>query len=206
MSAWLVARGEGAATLAPGGTLGGSQAGLRVAFRPFADRPVALFARASRPLQTRGAEAALGVEVQPFARLPVRAAIEQRIALEDGAAEGTALSLIGGFDDVALAGGFRLNGYGQAGIIGLNRRAGFADGAVSAARPVAAWGDTELLLGAGDMGRSAARPCAARYRPARRAAAADRRRARPAGGGMARARRGRCPADSGPALTIGTDF
>lgn len=148
VSAWLVARGEGAATLAPGGTLGGSQAGLRVAFRPFAAQPVALFARTSRPLQTRGAEAAVGVEVQPFARIPVRAAIEQRVAIEDGAAEGTALSLVGGIDDVGLAGGFRLSGYGQAGIIGLRRRAGFVDGAASVTRPVASLGDTELLLGA----------------------------------------------------------
>lgn len=206
VSAWLVARGEGAATLAPGGTLGGSQAGLRVAFRPLADRPVALFARASRPLQTRGTEAALGVEVQPFARLPVRAAIEQRIALEDGAAEGTALSLIGGFDDIALAGGFRLNGYGQAGVIGLNRRAGFADGAVSAARPVAARGDTELLLGAAIWG--AAQPGLARLDIGPRAElrlpiASERVRV-----GVEWRERvaGDARPNSGPALTLGMDI
>jgi hypothetical protein len=205
-SAWLVARGEGAATLAPGGTLGGSQAGLRVAFRPFTDQPVALFARASRPLQSRGAEAAVGIEVQPFARIPVRAAIEQRVAIEDGAAEGTALSLVGGIDDVGLAGGFRLSGYGQAGVIGLRRRAGFVDGAASVTRPVAAWGDTELLLGAGIWG--AAQPGLSRLDIGPRAElrlpiASERVRL-----GLEWRERiaGNARPGSGPALTLGADF
>lgn len=206
VSAWLVARGEGAATLAPGGTLGGSQAGLRVAFRPFADQPVALFARASRPLQTRGTEAALGVEVQPFAHIPVRAALEQRFALEDGAAEGTALSLVGGIDDIALAGGFRMSGYGQAGIIGLRRRAGFIDGAASVTRPVAAGEDIELLLGAGMWG--AAQPGLSRLDIGPRAElrlpiAGERVRL-----GVEWRERiaGNARPGSGPALTLGADF
>lgn len=206
VSAWLVARGEGATTLAPGGTLGGSQAGLRVAFRPFADQPVALFARASRPLQTRGTEAAVGVEVQPFAHIPVRASLEQRVALEEGAAEGSALSLVGGIDDVGLAGGFRLSGYGQAGIIGLRRRAGFVDGAASIARPVASWEDIELLLGAGIWG--AAQPGLSRLDIGPRAElrlpiVGERVRL----GAEWRERvAGNARPGSGPALTIGVDF
>jgi hypothetical protein len=206
VSAWLVARGEGAATLAPGGTLGGSQAGIRAAFRPFATQPIALFARASRPLHARGAEAAVGVEVQPFARIPVRATIEQRVAIEDGAAEGTALSLVGGIDDVGLAGGFRLNGYGQAGIIGLRRRAGFVDGAASVTRPVASRGDSELLLGAAMWG--AAQPDLSRLDIGPRAElrlpiAGERVRL-----GVEWRERvaGNARPGSGPALTIGADF
>lgn len=205
-SAWLVARGEGSATLAPGGTLGGSQAGLRIAYRPLRDAPVALFARVSRPLQTRGAEAALGGEAQPFARIPVRAALEQRFAIEDGAAEGTTLSLIGGFNDVPLAGGLRLDAYGQAGIIGLRRRTSFVDGAASITRPIAAWGDTELLLGAGVWG--AAQPGLSRFDIGPRAelrVPIARRRVRL---GLEWRERvaGDARPDSGPALTLGADF
>lgn len=206
VSAWLVARGAGDATLAPGGTLAGSQAGVRVGWRPLRGEPVALFARASRPLQTQGAEVAFGVEVQPLKLVPVRAALEQRFALEDGAAEGTALSLIGGVSDVRLAGGLWLDAYGQAGIIGLSRRAGFVDGAASIVRPVASSGGTELRLGAGLWG--AAQPGLSRLdigpRAELRLPIANRRvrlglewRERVAGN----ARPG-----SGPALTLGTDF
>lgn len=206
VSAWLVARGAGDATLAPGGTLAGSQAGLRIGWRPRPGQPVALFTRASRPLQTKGAEVALGVEVQPLERVPVRAALEQRFALEDGAAEGTALSLIGGVSDVRLAGGLRLDAYGQAGIIGLSRRAGFVDGAASIVRPVASWGETDVRLGAGLWG--AAQPGLSRLdigpRAELRLPIAGRRvrlgvewRERVAGNARP---------DSGPALTLGADF
>jgi len=50
--------------------------------------------------------------------------------------------------------------YGQAGIIGLRRRIGFVDGAASVTRPIASWGDTEILSGAGVWG--AAQPGLAR--------------------------------------------
>lgn len=205
-SAWLVARGEGNAALAPGGTLGGSQAGLRVAYRPLRDAPVALFARVSRPLRMRGAEAALGIEAQPFARIPVRAALEQRFALEDGAAEGTALSLIGGVGEVPLAGRWRLDAYGQAGIIGLRRRIGFIDGAASITRPIASWGDTDLLLGAGLWG--AAQPGLSRFDLGPRAEVRvpiARQRVRL---GLEWRQRisGNARPGSGPTVTLGADF
>ncbi|RHW17737.1 hypothetical protein D1610_09935 [Sphingomonas gilva] len=206
VSAWLVARGEGSTALAPGGTLGGSQAGLRASWRPIRSAPAALFWRMSRPLRTRGAEAALGVEVQPFARIPVRAALEQRFALEDGAAEGTALSLVGGVGDVPLAAGFRLDAYGQAGIIGLHRRIGFADGAASVMRPVAAWREVDLALGAGVWG--AAQPGLSRLDVGPRAELRlpiARRRVR-LGIEWRQRVAGNARPDSGPALTLGTDF
>lgn len=206
VSAWLVARGEGSTALAPGGTLGGSQAGLRASWRPLRSAPVALFGRVSRPLRMRGAEAALGVEVQPFARIPVRAALEQRIALEDGAAEGTALSLVGGVGDVPLAGGFRLDAYGQAGIIGLRRRIAFADGAASVMRPVATWREVDLALGAGVWG--AAQPELSRLDVGPRVELRlpiARQRVR-LGIEWRQRVAGNARPDSGPALTLGADF
>jgi hypothetical protein len=205
-SAWLVVRDNGAATLAPGGTLGGSQAGLRIAYRPLRDAPVALFGRLSRPLQTPGAEAAIGIEAQPFAAIPVRAAIEQRFALEQGAAEGTAVSLVGGVSDVRLPAGLLLDGYGQAGVIGWRRRAAFADGAVSISRPVASLGRTDLLLGGGVWG--AAQPGVSRLDVGPRAELRF-----PVGSQRVRLSAewrqriaGNARPRSGPALTLGTDF
>lgn len=177
-----------------------------MAWRPIADVPLALFGRVSRPLRASGAEAAIGIEARPLADLPVRVALEQRFALERGAAQGTAVSVIGGVSDVALPGGFKLDGYGQAGIIGLRRRAAFIDGSATVARPVASFGSADILLGAGVWG--AAQPGLSRLDVGPRAevrlpVAGQRIRL----GAEWRERIvGNARPGSGPALTIGADF
>lgn len=204
-SAWLIARDGGRATLAPGGVIGGSQAGVRVAYRPVERSSLALFGRVSRPLGDEGTEAAVGAEIQPIAAVPIRAALEQRVALESGAAEGTALSLVGGIDGVRIAGGLVMDGYGQAGIIGLRRRTGFVDGAARVMRPLVRDG-VGLAVGGGVWG--AAQPGAARLDIGPRV------EVRPLIGGERyrlgiewRERvAGNARPGSGPALTLGADF
>lgn len=202
-SAWLVARGG--AGLGPqgapqGGQLGGSQAGARLALA-LGDR-LALAARLATPLGAAGAEAAAGVEWRPVRG--VRLIAEQRLAIDPGGG-GPALGVAGGFGPRALR-GFRLEGYGQAGVIGRGAGVYYLDGAARIERRLLRAGHAELALGAGAWG--AAQSGAERLDlgpslgvtlplgPRRSRLTLD-WRARVAGGAA--------PA-SGPALTLGADF
>lgn len=202
-SAWLLARGGSNGTLS-GGQLGGSQAGVRIAYAIGEARRLALTARLSAPISGRGKEAALGVEWKPT-RLPIRIIAEQRFVLDDGRG-GPTIGAIGGFGPRPIAAGFDLETYGQAGAIARDGIEGFVDVASRITRPVVKVGGMRFDLGAGAWGsaqRSAARfdvgPSVGIVVPI------DRRtirlnldwRQRVAGN----ARPG-----SGPALSIGSDF
>ena len=158
-SAWLVARGG--AGIAPGGLggqLGESQAGARIAYLVDRRHRIALAARVTTPLGRGLREAAVGVEWQPT-RLPVRLVAEQRFAI-DGGRGGPALGVVGGVGPVALPLAFRLEAYGQAGVIRRAATEPYADGAARVAHPLAAIGGVRVDLGAGAWGgaqRGAAR-------------------------------------------------
>lgn len=157
-SFWLIARsGEGLGQGPLGNQLGGSQAGLRLAYALDRERRLALAARFASPLSGPGREAAIGLEWQPT-RAPVRLVAEQRFAI-DGGGGGPSLGVVGGIGPVALK-GFRLEAYGQGGVIGRGRGVGFVDGAVRVERRVARAGSAELLVGGGAWG--GAQPGAAR--------------------------------------------
>jgi hypothetical protein len=154
VSAWLLVRDDpGGPALAPGGTLGGSQAGARISYR--LGGGFALSARAYLPLRrTAGAEAAAGLDWRPFAEVPVGILAERRQGLGREGRSAFALTLHGG-GSVALPRGLRLDAFGQAGLVGTRSRDLFADGAVRVAAPV---GRLEIAAGA----RGAAQPGAAR--------------------------------------------
>ena len=202
-SAWGIARGGGVSQ-ASGGQLGGSQAGVRVTYALGESRRIALAARLSTPLAGRGAEGAIGLDWQPT-RLPVHALVERRFAL-DGGRGGTMLGVIGGFGPAAIAGAVTLEGYGQAGGIVRDGVEGFIDGALRVAHPVAERGKVRLDVGFGAWGgaqRGAARfdvgPSLGVVVPvgdkAVRLTADWRQRIA-----------GDAHPDSGPALSIGTNF
>ena len=156
VSGWLVARGGGVPGVAPGSQLGGSQAGVRV--DRAVGRGLAMTARVAAPLQGRGAELSPGLAWQP-GRLPLRAVVEYRIAL-DGGDSAPAIGISGGVSDLSLAAGFRLEGYAQAGAIARREVEGYADGAVRVARPLATLDRVRVDLGLGAWGakqRDAAR-------------------------------------------------
>ena len=145
-SGWLALRqGNGIGT-APGGQLGGSQAGVRIAYLVDPRRHIALFARVVTPLSGPGREASVGVEWQP-SRAPLRLVAEQRFAL-DGGQGGQGLGLVAGVD-AEMPGGFRLESYGQAGAIRRARVEPYADGAARATHPIPG---TRVALGAGAWG------------------------------------------------------
>ncbi len=162
-SFWLVARdGRGVGASLSGSQLGGSQAGARLAYALGSARRVSIVGRLASPLAGSGQEGAVGVEWRPT-RLPVRLVAEQRIGI-NGAAGGPSLALVGGIGPVPIGRGFRLESYGQAGIIGrdIGRGGviGYADGALRVNRHVAVIGGSSIDLGAGGWG--AVQPGAAR--------------------------------------------
>lgn len=157
-SGWLVMRAGTGLGAAPGGSqLGGSQAGLRLAYALVPEQRLAGFARMVAPLRGKGAEASLGLDWQPT-RAPVRLVVEQRFGL-DGISGGPGIGLVGGYDG-PIAPGFQLESYGQAGAIRRRRTEPYADGAVRATRLLVADDRMKLALGGGAWGaaqRDAAR-------------------------------------------------
>ena len=142
MSAWALLRGKPGDLLGPnslstnGATLGGSQAGARVTYwvRP----GLAASLRTSTPLGgARGGEVALGVRYQPFRTIPIAVTAERRQRFgRAGGRNDFALFLEGGLYDRPLPAGFRLDAYGQAGVVGLGTQDLFGDGAVTFTRPL----------------------------------------------------------------------
>lgn len=198
-SAWVHSRGGDAPALAPGGLLGGSQAGAGIAYQ--ISPAVLLTARASAPLRrTAGAEAAVGVEWKPLPAVPLRLLAERREAVGRDGRSAFSVTLHGGVGDVPLPGGFRLDAYGQAGAVGARSRELFAELSGRAARPVGAG----VSVGAGAW--AAAQPGAARFDigpsatlrlPKLHASLSADWRFRVAGGASP---------GSGPALTLWKDF
>ena len=131
--------------LASAGALGGSQAGMRLTWRPFGS--VGIHARASSALMPQGrssqalagGEGAFGISWQPLGSVPIRMSAERRQRLGPamgGGRNAFAAYAEGGLYDRALPLGLRLDGYGQAGVVGWNSRDLFADGALAATYPL----------------------------------------------------------------------
>lgn len=153
-SGWLMVRQGSGISTAPGGQIGGSQGGIRIAYTIDRRRRVAVFGRFVTPLEGRGREATIAAEWQPT-RAPVRIVAEHRFAI-DGGTSGPALGLVTG-GELGLPAGFGLETYGQAGVIRRDRTEPYADGAARATRRIPG---TPVSLGAGAWGaaqRGAAR-------------------------------------------------
>jgi hypothetical protein len=141
LAAWALLRSQqmgvaGSRSLASGGQLGASQAGARLIYN--IDRRFALIARTTTEVGRRGGEVAAGVRVQPLVSIPVWITAERRQAIGrfGGGRNAFALFAEGGVYDRPLAWDFMLDGYAQAGVVGLRSRDWFVDGGVWATRPV----------------------------------------------------------------------
>jgi hypothetical protein len=207
VSAFLFARGGvGGRSLAPGGTLGGSQAGARILYRlnGNAARPLSLAARLYAPgTGLAGAEAAAGVEWQPLRVLPVRLLAERREALGTDGRSAFALTLHGGFTR-RVAGPVQLDAYAQAGAVGARSPDLFADGSIRASAPVAL--DGRLSLGAAAW--AAAQPGVSRIDagPSLRLALPVQDRTVTIAADWRLRLAGDAAPPSGPALTLASDF
>lgn len=203
-SAYVYLRSGGEAQLAPGGTLGASQAGARVLYRLNRDaaRPLSASARLYVPLDDIGAsEIAAGIDWRPSAKVPVNIVLERRQALGSRGRSDFAVTVYGGVGPKRIAGPVRMEAYAQAGAVGIEEADGFVDGAVRTLVPI----DTadRFRVGAGIWG--AAQPgverldvgphLSARLAPGMRASAEWRFRIA-----------GEARPSSGPTLTIGKDF
>ena len=156
-SAWALMRGDGATSLASGGQLGGSQIGMRLFFTP-GPKALAVTARISAPMNQRtGGEAAIGLALKGR---NVGLIAEQRIALDKGGRNAPAVFAYGGVSDVKLGHDIKLDGYAQAGVVGIKDPAAFIDGAVRIERHVLTAEKASLSIGAGAWG--SAQPGAAR--------------------------------------------
>lgn len=206
-SAWAFARGGGhGRALSPDGQIGGGQAGARVLYRVAGGLAVA--ARVSRTIGGPDqSEAALGLDWQPVPRLPIHLLVDRRIGLDGGGRSAWALGAAGGVYAVPLAPGWRLDGYGEAGLVGAHARDLYADGAVRAGRALSL-GDrgATLTLGLGVWG--AAQPGAARVDAGPSAVLRVPIEGRTISGALDyRARvAGDARPHSGLALTVGVDF
>lgn len=206
LSAYLFERaGHGSTLAGGGGALGGSQAAARLTYR-LNDGPAvrtALAARVYAPLHAKGAEAAAGIDWYPLPKVALRLSAERRVALDHAGRNAWSAYAAGGA--YLERHGWVLDGYGQAGVVGMHRRDLFVDGAIRAGRKIAL-GAPALVLGAGLWG--AAQPGAERIDVGPRAALTL-----PVAGhavtaaleGRFRAA-GRASPGSGAALTVGVDF
>ena len=141
LTMWAMLRGRqggiGAPnSLASGGTLGGSQAGARLFYNISPSLAVVL--RSSSDVGRRGGEVAAGIRYQPIRSVPVWVTAERRQALGryGGGRNDFALFAEGGVYDRPGPWGFMIDGYAQAGIVGVNSRDLFADGGFTLTRPV----------------------------------------------------------------------
>lgn len=163
-SGWVYLRPRGGRApdgIAAAGQIGGSQAGLRIARGLAANGRLRAYGRATLALgRPRERDVAFGAAFAPFAGVPVDVAIEQRIAAGPGGRTALAAMVAGGVGGVALPAGFRLEAYGQAGVVGTHRRDGFADGAVVVDRRIGPREVSPLRLGA--LAAGAVQPGAAR--------------------------------------------
>ena len=122
-------------SLASGGTLGGSQAGARLAFA--FNRALAASLRLTSNVDgANGAEAALGVRWTPLRAVPLSLTAERRQRIGRAGRSAFALFAEGGVYDRPMPFKFTLDAYAQAGIVGVRDRDLFADGAVTFTRPL----------------------------------------------------------------------
>jgi hypothetical protein len=141
LTTWAMLRNQqagvvGSRSLAPGGQLGASQAGMRLTYN--IDRLLALSARLSTPVGQRGGEVAAGVRIHPFSNIPVWLTAErrQRIGRFGDGRNAFALFLEGGVYGKQIPGRFLLDTYLQGGVVGAKSRDLFVDGGLTVTRRI----------------------------------------------------------------------
>ena len=138
LTSWVLFRNRsGAGSLVSGGTLGGSQAGARLTYA--FDPRLSASVRTSSPIDgSRGGEIAAGIRVTPIPSIPVSITAErrQRFGRSSTGRNAFALFAEGGVYQMPLPYHFSLDAYAQAGVVGINSRDLFADGAFTLMRPI----------------------------------------------------------------------
>lgn len=154
LSGWVFVRPMSARTTLGQGLLGGSQAGVRAAWRFDHDGRAEVYARVvSSGRLGDGVEGAAGLSVQPVRGMPMRLSFERREQLVgSGGRSAFAVFASGGVSEVALPLRFRLDGYAAAGVVGAARRDLFAEGSATVRRRLVSVGPVEFDAGVGAWG------------------------------------------------------
>ena len=158
---WLTVSADAERTgpLAP--MLGGSQAGARIMAPLTRDARLALTGLISAGLsRDQPVDLSLGLAIRPWHRVPLRLFVERRFAVRGTDRQGLIVTLAGGIDAVPLAPRLRLDAYGEAGLLGVRRTIGFADGALAVERQLGTIREGEVGLAVALRG--AVQPGAAR--------------------------------------------
>ncbi|MCE7795123.1 hypothetical protein LWE61_00990 [Sphingobium sufflavum] len=135
-TAWMLWRDEGDSRQV---RLGGAQVGMRVDYgiAPASPLRPTLYGRASGALHGRAAaEVAVGVAIRPPLPFPAIVAVERRQAISPGGRDDFSVLAAAGIPPLEITHGFRLDGYGQGGIVGMDRPDGFVDGRLTLEKPV----------------------------------------------------------------------
>ncbi|HEV7233327.1 MAG TPA: hypothetical protein VGN36_03705 [Sphingorhabdus sp.] len=147
----FIRSGAGQQGLQGGGQYGGSQSGVIMTHKLDAKRNLSLLLRGTvahdRP---RERELATGLRWQPLAKIPVTLTAERRWRNARG--DAVALYLAGGQSDIALPRDFRLEAYGQAGLISGRDGGPFFDFATRAKRKLVTLGALPVTIGGGAWG------------------------------------------------------
>jgi hypothetical protein len=98
-----------------------------------------------------GKEAALALDLQPIRTLPITFTIERRVGLDQGGRDAFAAGAFGGFA-ARLSPRLSIDGYAQAGAVGLKRRDLYLDGSVCLEREIVAAHGARIGVGAGAWG------------------------------------------------------
>lgn len=147
----LIRQGSAPAALAAAGQYGGSQAGLllRLALGRAATSPAA-YVRATAALASADDRSlAFGLSVRPFAGVAIDLAVERRLGLGRGQRDHFAAVVAGGMARTDPQTKLRMEGYAQAGVIGLGDPRGFFDLQMVASHPVARTDRHALAMGGG---------------------------------------------------------
>lgn len=152
VQAWsLFRQGNGTRALAPAAQYGASQAGLLIQYAlPDAGHRPMLYARATSALaQGDDRTLAIGLAARPLPALPIDLALERRFALVEGQRDRVAVMALAGGAVPLGHSGARLEGYGQAGLVGLSDPLAFFDLQLVASQPVHRADSMAVALGGG---------------------------------------------------------
>ena len=143
-SFWAIARGEGTAAIATGGSLGGSQMGVRAWYR--VTPLLSLTGKLSTSLTGPERDASIGIAARHG---PGGIIVERRFGIGRAARDRTVVTAFAGIDRLKLPLGARLDGFLQAGFAD---RDGFADGALRIDRALAERSGWRISAGIGAWG------------------------------------------------------
>ncbi len=133
--AWVFAHGGGMAVASRQPMLGGPQIGTRLVWHGGGAQPDVYVRANSAGRLGRGAEAAIGIAVRPISRLPVTLMAERRQRVAgDGRSAVAAFALVSA--QQALPHGWRIDGYGAAGVVSGSAGGGFGEAIVRIDRPL----------------------------------------------------------------------